>query len=403
MSVGGLAANRWVQTLVLVVVLLVSFWPKTLCRAQLEAGDYERHWCYSDIKELWDIRGFDVQAVPYGDPPPGYEPYVFEYPPGLGFPAYGLARLADTPLGYFAVTAASLGLAAVLTLWALQGALAAVRRPLFRGMVFAASPTVLFFAFHNWDLWAVAPAMAGLLAASRRSPVLAGFLFGVAASVKWWPALLVLVLLWGPWATERTLVRRLAPACVAASAWLLVQLPAMAVSLDNWWAATAFHLQRPPNPDSPLGLLNGLLNQLAPGIADGAAVTALTTILTLGLMVAGTLVVLSRLHGHRLSPPESALALVVLFVLTSKVVSPQFVLWLVPLAALTAVPWRPLLAVEASNIAVWVLLAHGIRPLGIYGVFVIVRTLTLAWLLIVTIRVGREQAGTAGAIEARSG
>jgi hypothetical protein len=43
----------------------------------------ERHWCFSDIKALYDQRGFDVKAVPYANPPADYPVnYVFEYPPG---------------------------------------------------------------------------------------------------------------------------------------------------------------------------------------------------------------------------------------------------------------------------------------------------------------------------------
>jgi hypothetical protein len=87
---------------ILAAALLVAFVPKLLCLKQIDAGVPERHWCFSDIKALYDQRGFDVKAVPYANPPADYPVnYVFEYPPGIAFPAYGLARLVNTRLEFF--------------------------------------------------------------------------------------------------------------------------------------------------------------------------------------------------------------------------------------------------------------------------------------------------------------
>ncbi len=51
-----------------------------------------------------------------------------------------------------------------------------------------------FHAFTNWDLLAVAFAAAGMLAWSRRAPVVAGILFGLGAATKAYPLLIVLAI-----------------------------------------------------------------------------------------------------------------------------------------------------------------------------------------------------------------
>jgi hypothetical protein len=103
-------------------------------------------------------------------------------------------------------------------------------------------------------------------------------------------------------------------------------------------------------------------------------------------MVAGIAYIASRLERDSLAPGDAAISLLALFMLASKVVSPQFILWLLPVAVISNISWRRLLAVELPNAALWFSLAGKVFSLGLYRPLAVARTLALAWLLFVTLR-----------------
>jgi uncharacterized membrane protein len=384
-----------VLTAILAVALSLATIPKTLCLGQLAAGQPERHYCFSDLKALYDQRGFDVKAVPYANPPPGYSVhYVFEYPPGIGLPAYGLARLADSRLQFFALNAATLLIAAVFTAWALDRALLALHRSRRRLLLYVASPGLVVFALHTWDLWSVAPAAAGLAAAATGRRRVAGACFGLGAAVKWWPGLLVVLLLFGPWArTEENDRGRtpsgwlwFAPALIAAGTWAAVQAPALLVSPSNWWGSMAFQFRRQPNTDGFYGVLAWAGRSLFPSTLWGQPWTNSVGVLGAVGFFAGLTYVARRLAQGTLGPGDAGLCLVAFFMLTSKVVSPQFILWLLPVAVISSTPWRRLLAVEIPNVGVWFALAGRVFPLGLYRPLAVVRAFALAWMVFQALR-----------------
>ena len=385
--------------LTLAATLALSFAGKFVCDDGPRGIWGDNNWCYSDVRNLWDKRGFDVDAVPYAGPPTvgpettdGQPPepypvdYVFEYPPGLGFPAWLIALATTTRTSYFIVSAITLALAAAVTVWQLDVALRALRRPRLRLFGLAASPSLVALGMQNWDLWALAPVAAGMAAAVRRKPLLAAVFFGIGAGIKWWPALLMLPLVVGPWSIPARLRRngavaapapgtdhrtlplrlRLRPVLVFAAVWWAIQVPAIAVSRSGWWAAIAFHLDREPNVASPVGVIRraGLL--LLPSSFWETPYITLTTVVTFVALGLGLVVIARRLDAGLLGPTEACVALVALFLLTSKVVSVQFLLWLLPIALLSTLRWRWLLAADVLNVAVWLLWApSGDDPNGL--------------------------------------
>ncbi|MBW3562056.1 MAG: DUF2029 domain-containing protein [Actinobacteria bacterium] len=371
-------AVPWVIATVLTASLALAFAGKYECRWQEPGRWWATAWCYSDVVDLWDERGFDVEAVPYGplpvvydgvpegQPPRLYDPrYTFEYPPVLGFATYGISKVTDTERGFHAVNAATLAVAGVLTVWLLDRILLEVaasrerwldtRVRLF-GVV--ASPTLMTLAFQNWDLWSIAPATAGLYAAVRRRPLLAAAWFGFAAGVKWWPALLVVPLLAGPWAIEdRGWLRRLAPAGVFGAVWGAVQVPALLVSVEGWWESIAFHLTREPNRASLIGVISNIGRAVSDSPFWSGPYASITTFTTFAALVVVVAVVLFRLHVRRLDPAVASFVLVAVFLVVSKVVSVQFVLWLLPIAVIAGIRWWPVLVIDVLNAAVWLLWA----------------------------------------------
>lgn len=367
-----------VLAVTLTVTLGLAFAQKLECRWQESGRWWATSWCYSDLVDLWDERGFDVDAVPYGplpvvhdgvpegQPPRLYEPrYTFEYPPLLGFGAWGAALATDSERGFYAVNAAALAIAAVLTVWLVDKALReratdgdSWRASRVRLLGLVASPTLLTLGFQNWDLWSTAPAAAGLLMAVRRRPLAAAAWFGLAAGVKWWPALLVVPLLAGPWAVEhRGWWRRLAPVGSFMGVWGLVQAPALAISVDRWWASIAFHLERAPNRASLIGVIGNVGRAWSDSPFWLGPYSTLTTVTTFVLLGAAVSVVLWRLHQRRLDPATAAFVLVAVFLVVSKVVSVQYVIWLLPVAVVARIRWWPVLVVDVLNAAVWLLWA----------------------------------------------
>lgn len=78
---------------------------------------------------------------------------------------------------------------------------------------------------------------------------------------------------------------------------------------------------------------------------------------SLAVLVLGAAVVVRRLSRRLVDPVDAMLALVALFLVTSKVFSVQFVLWLLPLLVLSRVPARRLVLVQVVGSAVWLLYA----------------------------------------------
>src|SRR5206468_3165119 len=88
--------------------------------------------------------------------------------------------------GFFYANVLLLSVCALLTAWFLHS-MAGVR-----ALYFALAPTLLIYAFVNWDLLAVALATAGTLAYLRDRDAASGALLGLGAAAKFYPGLLVI-------------------------------------------------------------------------------------------------------------------------------------------------------------------------------------------------------------------
>lgn len=405
-------AAPWVVAAALLLTLTLAWAGKAVC-VDGETGFWAiTRYCYSDVTVFWSQRGFDVGAVPYSGPPDGYPvDYTFEYPPGLAFLAWGLGLLADSRSTFFHLHALSFAAAAALALWYLDRALAATRGDGWRGsrwrlLGFALSPGVVLFGMQNWDLWVVLPVAIGLAEAARGRSLRAAAWFGLGAAIKWWPVLLVVTLLAGPWRPDpeagtplrvRPFGMDLRPALVGGGVWAALQLPAVAVSPSGWWDAIAFHLERSPNWDSTAMALAQFGGWVAPGELWGEPFSFAWTVVSLVLLLVGSAYVVARLREGTLRPEEAALVLLALFLVVGKVFSPQFIVWLVPLAVVARVSWTPVLAVEAANAAVWLLYGPWMglwREGEEYWGFLyaaqgmsVVRSLAIVWLIAAALRV----------------
>lgn len=366
--------------------------------------------CYSDTVPLYGAERLNEGAFPYKkrwveESPDGTrETRYMEYPVLSGVYQYVSMQIAKTwdasPLPgalqvviYFNVVAVGLALAWLVTVWAT--ALLAGRR-IWDAALVACSPLVIVHGFTNFDALATAFAATGLLAWARRRPVLAGLLLGLGGAAKLYPLLLlgpivVLCLRADPMqrvpiaqlgtrlrdidslATARGWIREipyrvnllsarpLGAAAVtvtaAASTWLAVNLPIAALYPNGWQEFFRLNATRHADPDSIYNVITSFTgwSGFDGYLAHGEAPTILNLVSLLVFVIACLVIAYIGLTAPR-RPRLAQLCFLVVaaFLLTNKVWSPQYSLWLVPIAVLALPHRRILLAWMTIDALVWV-------------------------------------------------
>jgi uncharacterized membrane protein len=343
--------------------------------------------CYSDIPILYESRGLADGVFPYLlEPRDGQE--ILEYPVLTGVFMYLSASVTRLLGGdgttFFAVTV--VGLSALLA-WTIASTGRTVARRPWDALMVALAPVVALAGFVNWDLLAVALTAASLAAWSRRRPLLAGVLLGLAAAAKFYPLLLIgpVLVLCLRRGTMGAGVRFVAG---AVGAWLAVNVPVMAADFDGWVRFYDFSRERGLDFGSPWYALTLLGVDLPAGSVNSLALASFA-LACIGIAWLG-------LRAPR--PPRlAALALLVVgaFVLTNKVYSPQFVLWVLPLAALARPRWRDLLvwqALEATYFVGiwWYLVGYGTQDKGLADGWYVAATAAhwfgTAWFMALVVR-----------------
>ncbi|MFE3633399.1 glycosyltransferase family 87 protein [Streptomyces cellostaticus] len=322
------------------------------------ASSQYTHACYSDIPHLYQGRGFADGLVPYFDRLPGDMAYL-EYPVLTGLFMEVAAWLTPGSGGiqhqeqwYWFVNAAMLmACAAVVAVCVTR---THARRP-WDGLLVALAPAAALTATINWDLLAVALTAAAMLMWSRGRSLAFGVFLGLATAAKLYPVLLLgplLVLCWraGKW---REFFRAVGGAAVA---WLVVNLPVMLFAYDGWSKFYTFSHDRGVDFGS-LWLIwaQNSSNPPSTDFVNNAAVV-LVALCALGIAA------LTLTAPRRPRFAQLAFLIVAVFILTNKVYSPQYVLWLVPLAVLARPKWRDFLIWQACEVAyflgIWFYLAY---------------------------------------------
>ncbi|GAA4379004.1 glycosyltransferase 87 family protein [Actinomadura verrucosospora] len=289
--------------------------------------------CYTDVYPLYYVRGLSDGKLPYFDTFTGSDIRYVEYPVLSGGFMQLVAWLVKPfgvdgrGLAFYNVTVLLLAVLAVVAV--LATAYAAGRRSLRAGLMIALSPALLLTAYINWDLLAVALSALALAAWSARRPALAGVLLGLAIAAKFYPLLFLgpLVLLCvraGQW---RPMGRALAG---TAAGWLAVNVPVMLFAWDGWKEFYTFSQKRGIDWGSIFFVLQDH------GLDKPASDTGLLNLYGTGtfLVLAAGIAVLALAAPRRPRLPQLMFLVLVAFMLPNKVWSPQYVLWLLPLAVL---------------------------------------------------------------------
>lgn len=215
-------------------------------------------------------------------------------------------------------------------------------------------------AYARYDLMVTAVAAAALFAAARR-PRVAGALVAFGALLKVWPVLLLTgaavrgrrarALWWSAAGTAAALTLFFVAAAPGALAFLTFQRD-RGTEVESL-GALVFHIARQYGWDGQVLLHYGSLEFLGPGVP-----LVSTLALTLSLAAVGWLFLWRLRAGEPgpTTPIDAAFTATLLFTTTSRVISPQYMLWLVGLAAVCVT----VRACRQTLPAVLVLLATGI-------------------------------------------
>ncbi|GAA4372712.1 glycosyltransferase family 87 protein [Nocardioides caricicola] len=349
------------------------------------------HMCYSDLPYLYTGRGFAELSWPYSDDPGTRARFeVMEYPVGISYWAWGTAWVTHWLNGspdveeryqqstgdvaaatdvqrekrlFVAVNAVGFAILALLTTWLLAGV--NPRRP-WDAAAFAVSPMLLLTGLVNWDLLAVVLVAGALWAWARERPVLTGVLIGLGTAVKLYPLFLlggVLVI-----CLRNKRLRDFALATLgAAGAWLLANLPAYVSGPEQWKVFWTFNSERGADLGSLWLVAQQAMDRTGHLFAFDPHTINVGSWVFFGAWCVGVLALgLTSPSAPRLA--QLGFLIVAGFLIVNKVYSPQYVLWLLPLAVIARPRWRDLLVWQAGELvyfaAVWWYLGGFLAPAG---------------------------------------
>ncbi len=292
--------------------------------------------CYTDIYPLYYTEGLSSGKVPYYGHP-------VEYPVLMGWmmeaAAWAVHSVADAYArgkDFYEVTV--LMLAVCLIVGVVATAAAANREGNGAGwktaLMVAFSPALILAAYINWDLFAMALTACGLAAWAARRPWLAGVMLGLAVATKFYPlmffgALFLLCLRAGK---LREFGKALAGGLIA---WLVINVPVALTATSGWAEFYAFSRDR----GADWGSVWYLFENYHVPVVGNSSLGQLNFISSGSFAVACVLIaVLALAAPRRPRLPQLCFLLLAAFLILNKVWSPQYVIWLVPLARARPAP-----------------------------------------------------------------
>jgi hypothetical protein len=364
---------RWVIALALLAALF-SFAKFDHCRNfGWGAPDVYIHACYSDLPALYEARNLTHHAWPYSS-----TNNAVEYPPITGVVMWATTYLVGdkaNDLRYFDINALLIALLFVGCVWLIFRI-----RPQYWYLL-PLSPAVIASLYINWDLWAVASALLAISLFDKKRYEWSALCLALSISTKFFPIVLLLpiAVIFIRRNELKIFARYLA---ITFLAWLLINLPFILTTPQGWWRFFAMNSARGVD----WGSIWYLLSQWGVSMAS-------LNIYSLLLFAAGALAYCAHLLGRKVVPTlaQASFVIVAIFTMASKVYSPQYVLWLTPLAILALRPeledrsyfWIWQGAELAYHLAIWEFLATqtGARfgaPAWIYQSLTALRIVALA-------------------------
>jgi hypothetical protein len=271
------------------------------------------HACYSDLPALFEARGLSTNQWPFAS-----DDNSVEYPVITAMVMYVTSFAANSPVSYFNINIFFLILLFI-------GTVILVRkiRPEFAYLV-PVAPAMIASLFINWDLWAIASMMLAIYWFDRKQYLPSAVLLGISVSTKFLPIFLLIPIVFIFW-REAKIKEAIKYVAITFGIWFAINLPFAVTTPTGWWRFYKLNLDRGPD----WGSFWLALQQL------GVNLTNLNYLSILLLLIALTSIAI-LLFELKYTPSLASVAFFVIasVMLASKVYSPQYVLWLTPLAVI---------------------------------------------------------------------
>ena len=307
-------------------VCVASFLKFNLCRPSAFAGAIATsHACYSDIPIFWISRVLEVHLWPFSSlfiPELSMTINPIEYPVIIGTIIWALSYITPTSgspdVNYFDVNAIFLSILFMLSAYIVYKI---NKKNIY---MYILAPAVIASLFINWDLWAVVPALLTVFYFDHQKFQKSSLFLAIAISAKFYPIVLLLpisIIL-----IRKGLGLKLAKyLSFTAFFYLTINIYFMIRDWEGWIFFFISNFSR----GIGYGSIWEILNIYNIKINNLNLLYGFTSILVFALV--------SAFYIKRVSLPnlsEVAFFAIFAFTFSSKVYSPQYVLWLTPFAVL---------------------------------------------------------------------
>ncbi|WP_051580684.1 glycosyltransferase family 87 protein [Pseudonocardia acaciae] len=351
------------------LTMLASFENKARCIGPVfdsegrSGPDYDvrknRDLCYTDVQELWLGRDINRHVVPYVNGAITEDGTLVggtvEYPVLSGMLIWAGALFANTDGGFMLGTALLLAPFGLVTAWLLG------RLSRWRALLWALGPPLFLYAFHNWDLPAVACAVGAVAVLHGwrtpdqlvRRATWAGVLLGLGFAFKIYPGVFVAPLaLYVLTRGTRAGALRVVAASIATV--IAVNLPFAVLGYEGWRASFTYQQLRTVDATTNSIWYWGFRPASDP---ENEAFQALADRLSPALVLLSFAVALGvgwwRYRRTGVYPwVQVSAAMLAGFLLLHKVHSPQYALWLLPFFVLLRVRWGWIAGYLAADAAI---------------------------------------------------
>lgn len=373
-----------------VLAALVSFTKFSHCESTTWATpDQYIHVCYSDLPSLFGERGLIDNKWPYAS-----KTNAVEYPVITGLVMYATSFVAHSPISYFNVNALFLALLFIVVVL-----IARRIKPEFAYLI-PLAPAMVASLYINWDLWAIATMMLAIYWFDCKQNTYSAIAIAISISTKFLPVFLLFPITFILWRQNR--IRELLKYIgTTAGVWIAINAPFALTTPTGWWRFYKLNMER----QADWGSLWLALDQLGLNLAN-------LNYLAILLLLIGMTSVAIFLFELKHTPTLASVSFIVLAVvmISSKVYSPQYVLWLTPLAVIALTNKKDLhafwiwqIAETLYHVAIWQYLAlftgaHFGLQQGAYASITLLRVAATAYLAAILVKRALRARNTQGSL-----